>query len=452
MTLDRSRAPLAGPARPFDFPSWQGHRLANGLRVMVLSTPAVPLVHVELLLGLGAEGDPLDRRGLTPLAAGLLDEGTEALSSKEIAETVELLGATLYSTGDWDGVFVGSTSLAPHLGRLFEIAADIVRHPTFPTVELERLRGMRLAELANRARQPAFAAGRCALALLYGASHTYGATLSGTAEGLSAITSADLESWHARRARPDLATLIAVGDTSLVDVVALADRHLADWRGDPGDPLPAVSLPEPEPRRVEIVDRPGAAQTELRLVRPGLPRAAVDYLPARLVNLIFGGKFTSRLNLNLREERGITYSVHSRLSRRRGPGPFTISCAVDNDAAGVAVGEILRELDRLATEPASAAEIDDARNYLLGTFPYRIQTLDGLADHLAQIALHDLPDDYYQTLPAAILDLSAGAIAESAARLLRSDDLVIVAAGPADSLRGQLEPFGTLVTASHDLD
>jgi zinc protease len=444
MSVDRSRAPVAGAARPFDFPQWQEVRLANGVRLMVARQPQVPLVHVELLLARGADADPLTRRGLTSVAAGLLDEGTATHDSAAIADTVERLGASLATSGDWDGVSVAASSLAEHLPALFELAAEILRRPTFPEEELERLRRSRLADLANRARRPGFLAGRHAAGLVYGRDHPYGDSLLGTPETIAAIDRDDVVAWHTARARPRLATVIAVGDTTPAAVAELAERFLGDWRGEDAEGADPPRPPASGARRLRIVDRPRAAQTELRLARVGLPHSSPEYLAARLLSLMLGGKFTSRLNLNLRERRGITYGVHSRLSGRRGPGPFAVQCAVETEAAGVAVDEILGELDRLRTEPPPAPEVDDARNYLLGTFPYRLQAVDDLGDHLAELALHALPADHFATLPRRVAELPLAALATCAESLLRSDDLAIVAVGPAADLRPLLEHLGTL--------
>jgi zinc protease len=339
-----------------------------------------------------------------------------------------------------------------HLEQLFRLSGEIVRSPSFPAEELERSRGLQLSDLANRASRPGFVASRNAANLLFGPEHPYGESLLGTPEGLGSIGLADLESWHRERARPGATTIVAVGDTTLGEIASLAERHFGDWpesigpaREVPGKP------PTAERRRIRIVDRPSAAQTELRVVRVGLSRSSPDYLAARLVSLILGGKFTSRLNLSLREERGITYGVHSRLSGRRGAGPFTVACAVDTEATGVAVGEVIAEFDRLAADPVPETELEDAKNYLLGTFPYRIQTLEGQADHLAEIALHELALDSLETLPEEVRSASAELVGRCARDLLRSDDLAIVAVGPAGLLRPQLEPFGEVeLTAEND--
>ena len=353
------------------------------------------------------------------------------------------MGASLSTTGDWDGSYVATSALSRHLEQLFRLSAEIVRAPTFPDAEVERRRRMQLADLANRASQPAFVAGRHVVDLLFGPEHPYGESLLGTASGLAAIGRSDLVGWHRQRARPDLTTIVAVGDTTSSEIVSLAEEHLGDWRGSIEEAPPPVSAPAPvDRRRVRIVDRSSAAQTELRLARLGMPRNSPDYLAARLVNLILGGKFTSRLNLSLREERGITYGVHSGLSGRRGAGPFTVGCAVDTEATGVAVGEVIAEFDRMAGEPLPEGELEDARNYLLGTFPYRIQTLEGQADHLVEIALYGLPPNSLETLSEEVRAVSAELAGECARGLLRSDDLAVVAVGPEELLRPQLEPFG----------
>lgn len=445
MTLDRSVPPAPGTVRPFRFGEWRSSRLDEGPRIMVMREADVPLVHFEIILGLGADRDPAHLRGLTSLAGGLLDEGTATLDAIQIARTVEQLGASLETAADWDGTYVATSALSRHLAPLFRLSAEIALRPALPPKELERLRRARLADLAHRRSQPAYVAGVHAAAMLYGAEHAYGASLLGTPEGVGQIAQTDVEAWHTERARPELTTIVAVGDTSLDEIAALAQEHLAQWPREPEVPTTAlIAPPAPGPRRVRIIDRPNAAQTEIRVARIGPPRGAPEYLAARLANLLLGGKFTSRLNLKLREELGITYGVHSSLGGRRGPGPFSVSCAVDTEAAATGVGEILSEMDRMASAPPPEEELRDGKNYLLGTFPYRLQTLDRLADHLAELALYERSDDYFDRLPEMIEQVSPTDVQRCAETLLRTDDLVVVAVGPADALTALLEPLGPL--------
>jgi zinc protease len=445
VTLDRSTPPPPTAARPFRFGDWRSLQLDQGPRIMVMSQADIPLVHVEIIFGLGADRDPSHLRGLTSLAGGLLDEGTEDLDAIEIASTVEQLGASLETAADWDGTYVATSSLSRHLAPLFALSAEIALRPDLPTAELERLRRARLADLAHRRSQPAYVAGVHAAAMLYGAEHAYGTSLLGTPEGVARIDSSHVEAWHAERARPELTTIVAVGDTNLDEITALAGEHFARWpRAVQGETAASVAPPDPRPRRVRIIDRPNAAQTEIRIVRIGPSRSAPEYLPARLANLLLGGKFTSRLNLRLREDLGITYGVHSSLGGRRGPGPFSVSCAIDTEAGATAVGEILAEMDRMASTPPPEEELRDGKNYLLGTLPFRLQTLDRLANRLAGLALYDRPDDYFERLPERIEEVSPADVQRSAETLMRTDDLAIVAVGPAADLAALLEPFGPL--------
>ncbi len=449
MTLDRSIPPQPAAVRPFRFGDWQSLRLDEGPRIMVMRETDVPLVHLELVLGLGADRDPARLRGLTSLAGALLDEGAENLDAIQIARAVEELGASLQTAADWDGTYVATSSLSRHLAPLFRLSAEIALRPTLPADELERLRRARLADLSHRRSQPAYLAGIHAVAMLYGAEHPYGSSLLGTPEGVAGISRGDVEAWHAARARPELTTVVAVGDTSLDEIAELAREHLARWPSPSGaPPAPMTDITTERPRRIRIIDRPNAAQTEIRVARIGPSRGSPEYLPARLVSLLLGGKFTSRLNLRLREELGITYGVHSSLGGRRGPGPFSVSCAVDTEAAATAVEEVLAEMDRMASAPPPEEELRDGKNYLLGTLPYRLQTLDRLAEHLAELVLYERPDDYFERLPGMVEEVSPSAIRRCSESLLRTDDLAIVAVGPAKDLSVLLEPFGLLEVQS----
>ncbi len=422
--------------------------MSNGLEVQAATDRRFPLVQLGFVIRGGADLDSSERRGLSALGAGLLDEGTGDATAQDIAEFVERRGAELVSAGDWDGIYVGASSLAPHAEALLDLLSRILRSPSFPGAELERLRSMRLADLANRATQPAFVAARHAVEMTYGADHPYGDTFLGTSETVNAITLDDVHSWHADRLHPDRTLLVAAGDVDLAQLASWAEAHLADWREEAKIELPPVPSAPTRSRVIRIVDRPDAAQTELRLARQGSPRAAADYLEARVLSLLFGGKFTSRLNLNLRERLGITYGVNSRLSGRRGAGPFTVGCAVDTGAAGTAVGEILSEMDALAEAAPTEEEVEDTKNYLLGTFPYELQTLDGVVEHLEELVLYDLPRDTFHRLPEQVARITPEAVHAVARRLLETRDIAIVAVGPAAELEPFLAPHGPTETVS----
>ncbi len=410
--------------------------------MVLLPRVGVPLVFVELLVPRGADREPRAARGLATLTASLLDEGTRRRSSQEIAAAVEGLGSQLQTTADWDGTYLSATLRSADLERGFDLLAEVALEPTFPDREIDRLRRQRLAELQRRSVQPDFVAARELARAIYG-DHAYGDTLLGDPDGVAGMTRGAVQHWYEEELRPAGRTLIAVGAFAPERLFALASGRLV---GD--DTVPATSpIPEPSPvagLRVLVVDRPEASQTELRMGHPGVPVGHPDRVPLHVANALLGGSFMSRINLNLRERLGITYGAYSRLSTRRGPGPFVIGAAVDSPAAGTAVQEIVRELVRLRDEPAPAAEVADATSYLIGTFPYTVQTLDGLAGRLEELILHGLPADHFLRLPAELAAVDSAAVQRVAAAHLHPDRLAVVAVGPARELVPQLAKLGEI--------
>jgi zinc protease len=290
--------------------------------------------------------------------------------------------------------------------------------------------------------QPDFVAARELARAIYG-DHAYGDTLLGDPAAVAAVTRAAVTEWYEGQLRPAGRVLIAVGDFEIDRLRALAERHLVG--SDPAPtPAPDLATPAAGGLRVLVVDRPEASQTELRLGHVGVPVGHPDRVPLHVANTIFGGSFMSRINLNLRERLGITYGAYSRLSTRRGPGPFVVGAAVDSPAVGTAVREIVGELARLRDEPAPTQEVEDATSYLIGTFPYTVQTLDGLAGRLEELVLHSLPDDYFRRLPAEVAAVDAAAIRRVATAHLHPERLAVVAVGPARELVSQLANLGEL--------
>ena len=268
----------------------------------------------------------------------------------------------------------------------------------------------------------------------------YGSPLIGTEATTGAITRDDVEAFYQRHILPAGSALLAIGDIEPESFAASAEELLGGWISTG----PRGASPEIRPERrkrvsVTIVDRPEAAQTELRLGHPGVARNHPDYPVLQVMNSLLGGKFTSRINLNLRERHGFTYGANSRFTARRGPGPFVVSTAVANDVTGRAVREILSELRRIRDERVGDDELAETRSYIEGVFPYTLQGLDGLASRIHSLKLHDLPDDYYDHYLCQIRETTPQDVQEVAQRHLHPELIAIVAAGPAEDLRSQLE-------------
>ena len=439
----RDRPPPPGPVEPFRFPSYERVRLANGLTVVAARSRRAPLVALALAFPAGAAYDPPDGGGTAAMTAALLDEGTDEASALEIADRVADLGGGLATGASRDVAYLELEILRHQAADALELVAELATRPTFPAEELERQRRRHLAELLRRRTDPGRLADEHLTRAIYG-DGPYGRPILGDEPTLAALGRDDVERFHRRGYGLAGAFLVAAGDLEPSEFFATAERVLGGLPGGEAPALPDLAPERPAGVRVVVVDRPHAAQTELRLGHAGVPRNHPDFLTLAAVNGILGGKFTSRINLNLRERHGYTYGASSRFAGRLGPGPFVVRTAVATPVAGAAVREIVGELERIRDEEVDREELDDAKSYLVGTFPYTLQTVSGVADRLETIVVHDLPADYYETFPRAVAALDRARLLAAARRHLRPGELSIVAVGPAADLEPQLRELGDL--------
>ena len=437
--LDRRHPPAAGARRPFRFPTVERRTVGAGIELLMAPLPGRGLTQIELLCPGGAQHESAAEGGKATLTASLLDEGTSTANALDIARRMEGIGGSLITSADWDAVYLAAGVPAEHDRRALELLAELARDASFPADEVERLRRQRRAEIRRRSAQPAYLAAVHLAAAIYG-DGPYGHSLLGSDDSVAALERRRIVAFARRHVVPAGATLVAVGDFDPKRFGELCDRLLAPWAGvgTPAGPAPA---PRPTARRrIWIVDRPGSTQTELRCGHAGIPRRHPDFARLQVLNSILGGKFTSRLNLSLRERHAITYGAHSRISGRLGPGPIVLGAAVATEAAGLALGEMLAELDRLRESPVLVAERDLLRSRLSEEQLSR-QT-DILSRRLETLAVHGLPDDYFTDYLARIEAVTATELLDCARAHLRPERASGVAVGPAGVLRPQLEPHG----------
>ena len=420
-----------------------------GLRLLAAPRRDLPLVGLRFVALAGADRDPPSRPGLAAFTGALLEEGTRHRSATEIARAVEDSGGQLASRAGWNSTTISFGGLAETLDAGTELLAEIAIEPACDPQEAERVRSLRLGELRRRMDEPQYLASRALAHALYGEA-LYGPPLLGTAHSVSEIRPEECARWWSTHRRRSRSTVIAVGD---FDEEALARTLESAFAGlDGGAPAePPGELVDRNPDRTEVhlVDRPNATQTELCIGQLGLPRDDPQRPALVLLNAILGGKFTSRINLNLRERHGFTYGASSRQLDRVGRGPFVVTAAVDTDNAGAAAREVLSELRRIHSEPVTSDELEESRSYLLGILPYTLQTLRGLSARLDEIALYDLPLDFFDRFPERLKSVTANDVLSAAQRLLQPDRLVVAAAGPAARLEPQLAALGTL-TVHHE--
>ena len=453
--LDRSRPPTPGPGRACAFPDFEHERLESGLRLWSLDVPGRDLVTVLFLMPGGSELDPPHLAGLASFTAGLRSQGTKRRGALEFAAAAEDLGTGVAASCGWENAAVGVTIRSEDVSAGLELVAEAALAPAFSTEEIERRRRRRRAEIERRRSDPAALAGAAFVRTVYGET-PYGYPAIGDRETTQAITRSDIVAFHERALAAGSCHLIVVGDLGRNRTRrAIEDGIERQLRSHSGNfKAAAGSLEPPSPkaskRRVVVVDRPGAAQTALRVGHAGIPRHHPDRIPLQVANSILGGKFISRLNLSLRERHGYTYGVSSSFSTRRGPGPFVVSTAVANEVTGAACQKIVEELERLRAEPPSEAELDDARNYLVGVFPYTLQTIQALGSRLRALATFDLDHDEYERWPQRVRATTREDIHEVSRSHVFTDRLTVTAVGPASELVPQLESLGTIEVQAAD--
>jgi len=449
MSIDRTLEPQPGAFRPFHFPPTSRSVLGNGLTTLVARRNALPVVTVRLTIAAGAATEGAAEEGLATLTANALEGGTQRLSGEALAWELERLGLQLETWTTWDALNLSCTAVGSQLEDALALLAEVVRTPAFPSAEVERMRGEQLAELLQRQVEPRALADDMASWFLFSYVSPYSRPLLGRSSALEALDEHRVRDFHERRFTPGAAALILAGDVDPERAVALAERSFGDWAGPP-PPRPEVPT---EPRfrepNLQLVDRPGAVQSELRIGHVGVARSHPDYFSLLVMNAILGGAFTSRLNLCLRERHGFTYGVRSGFGFRRSPGPFVIQTAVSTEVTVQAIEETLRELRDLLRDGPTDAEVSSARDYIAGIFPLELQTTEQLAGKLAELVVHDLPDDYFEHYRASILAVTPADVLGVARQHIRLPELTIVVVGEADTLEPELTAAGIAPVMRH---
>jgi predicted Zn-dependent peptidase len=449
--VDRTRLPQQGPEPAFAFPSIRRRQLGNGLSIAAVERRGLPIVSLALVLPAGSAVDPPDRPGLASLAADMLDEGSGDRSAVGIQEALSRIGTELDTEVGPDSAVLSLSLLDRFVPEALRLLADIAVRPRLDLPDLERVRTLRLNRIRQLRDVPGVNAEVVFAREIFGA-HPYGHLTIGTSAALGVTEQADVTAFHRRHYAPGSGMLVAAGSLDLDSFARHAEDAFGGWAatGEDGPPGPADAPPPPpvsaaaEPaRRLFIVDRPGAAQTELRVGHLGVPRHTPDFHALVLLNAILGGHFSSRLNLNLRERRGFTYGVRSVVDFRKAAGPFSVQTSVQTDATAEAVGEILGELRAItADRPPGDDERGLSEATLTKGYPRNFETPGQVARGVAQMAIYDLPDDTFAVFGPRIRALTAADVARAAAEHLHPDRSIVVAVGDGSRIRAGLERLG----------
>jgi zinc protease len=430
--LDRSKLPDPGPPSSLNLPPMQRATLSNGLKIVLAERHTAPVVNFSLMVDSGYSADPANSPGVVSFSQRMLEEGTPTRDSLKIGEELESLSANFNAGANLDWATVNLNALKVNMDKALEIYGDLILHPAFPQKEFARLQKDRLAAIQREKVNPQAMAMRVVPGLLYGTGHPYSRPLTGTGteDSVRKMTREDLVKFHDTWFKPNNSILLVVGDTTLAEVKPKLERLFAGWK--PSD-VPKKNVPQvqqPAKDIVYLIDRPGSEQSVIFGAQLAPPSNDPDVIPLRLVNDIFGGTFSSRINMNLREDKHWSYGVFSTLPQARGQRPYLSVSAVQTDKTQESLAELVKEYGDVAgSRPIAAEELKDAqKNATLG-LAGSFETVQQLAGAYSTILQYNLPEDYYNTYTQKALALSPDQANAIAKRFIQPDHLIWVVVG-----------------------
>ena len=439
------RWPSSSPPRPLaarevKFPPYVVRTLPNGLQVVVVMHAEQPAVSMRAIVRAGGAQDPDGRPGVAAMVSTLLDQGTSTRSAAQVADAIDSIGGDLETGLGRDLSFANVTVMKDSLELGASLLADVLRNPAFAQEELERQRQQTLSALQVAYEDPEFLADVVFDRLVYG-SHPYGAPGNGTVESIKAITREDLLAFHARFFAPNNTLLAIVGDVTVDEALAVAVKVFGEWTRAEAPPEPAVKPPEPA-KRVVLVDRPGAVQTEIRVGHAGIARKNNDYMALDLAVRILGGEGANRLHRVLRSERGLTYGASADNETLKRSGQFVAQTSTRSETTGEALRLIVDEIWKLKRERVGEGELEGAKAYLSGNFPLTIETPNDIATHVLNALFYELPMEELETFRQRVNRVDVDDIEGVAMRYLRPDRLSVVLVGNAAAIGEQLRGVG----------
>jgi len=430
----RAAAPRPGPPSKFTLPAPEVAKLPNGLTILLVERHNLPIVSATVYTMSGSELNPVDKPGLSTFVADMLTEGTASRSPLKFAEDADQIGAIVQAGAGYSSGTVSLSALSWNAGAAMDLAADATLHPAFAEKEVERVRNQRITAVLQENDEPFALAQRTATQLLYPGS-PYGFSLIGTEASNKALTNEELKQFWKKTYVPANSAVAISGDVNMAQAKELAAKYFGGWTGAASGDVPLVT-PKSPARSIAIVDKPGAPQTFLLLASLGAKRSTPDYVPIEVMNTALGGLFSSRINMNLREEHGYTYGAQSFFNYRRGVGPFLAGGAIRTDATAPATHELFKELARIREAELTPDELQKAKDSFSKSLVGLFETTGDIASTVGLQFVFGLPMDYYRGLPAQIDKVTAADALRVAKEYVHPDATVVVAVGD----RAKIEP------------
>lgn len=429
--------PLA--PKPFNIAQPFETQLANGLKIIFFENKRLPIINFRLAFRTGEINSPSGSKGLNSAMASLLTQGTTNYSSKELAEEVEKFGASLHASSSSDNTIVSASALTLYRSEILKLLSEVVLQPNFPEKEINLYKENTIKGLEFQRSQADFLAEEQVSKIIFG-NHPY-SVVSPTPAEVEKISRDLLVDFHQSRLIPNNAMLIVVGDVDKNELLDELNQVFGDWKEGTIEEFSFDALPIRLERTLTIVDRVGSAQSNIVLSNLGIERTNPDYFPILVMNQILGAGASSRLFMNIREEKGYTYGAYSSFDSRRLAGAFEATAEVRTAVTGDSLKEFFYELERIRDEKVSESEIQDAKNFLMGVFPIRAETQEGLTNLIVAQKLYDLPDDYLQTYRDKIDAVTIEDVQRVAQKYIHPDKIAIVIVGDAEEMLPQIKSY-----------
>ena len=429
------------PTPEFNLPEASMHTLSNGLQVRIVENHEVPLWTARLVLRGGSGADPAGKEGLASVTLDLMDDGTTNRSASDISRTIKALGSSLSTGASLDSATVSASGIVRNIGPTLDIMADVALNPTFPASEWEIVQAQRIADATAKLENPDVVGREAFYKQLYGGTYQGNVT---TADSYASITTADMQAWHAERFHPNNALVLIGGDVTPDEVIPMLEERLGGWQASDTDAADAtVDVEVPEGSVMYFIDKPGAAQSVIRLGGFVGQRTDSDYYDLLIGNAAFGGAFTARVNMNLREDKGYTYGARCRAWYPEGPGVFFCSTSVRTDATGASLIELRKELtDVVGDRPIDADEVAYYVSSEVNGYPSQYETTGAVLGEHADIWLHGLPEDWQSRYLPGVQAVTAESANAALTSHIQPDRLIWTVVGDREAVYADLESFG----------
>ncbi len=440
----KGKAPVNKEVLKVTLPKPYETKLPNGVQVLVLENHELPNFNMQMVILSGGMSDPAGEEGTAQYVATMLREGAKTRNSKQIAEDVDKLGASISANSGLSSLtsVVSASGLTDNFDQILELFADVILNPGFPADELNKLKTRGLAQLRLQRSQPNFLSGEMFSKVIYG-SHP-GGRYSLMAEQIQRATPETLQKFHATYYKPNNAIFAIVGDVKPAEVVAKLEKIFASWK--PGD-VPKTEIPkvgDPGPGKIYLIDRPNSAQANLVLGTLSIERTDPDYFALEMMNQVFGGGASARLFLNLREDKGYTYGAYSSVSSYKYRGTFRANTEVRQEVTKGAMDELINEIKRIREEKVPADEFERAKRTIVGGWALQLESPQSVLQNEINRKIYGLPTDYWDTYPQKIAAVTPEEVQRVAKKYLEISKLQIVAVGDAKKIIDPLKAFGTV--------